>query len=64
MKLLSIGPDRNPRSIGPDPGTGFRRIGPDLTVSIELLGIGWRGIDEKKLELSKAAALSSKVDVL
>jgi hypothetical protein len=64
MKLRSIGPDKNPRSIGPDPGPEFLKMGPDLTVEIEFLGIGWRGIEEKKFELSKAEALSSKAELL
>lgn len=58
MKLRSIGPDKNPRSIWPDIGPEYLRIGPDLTVAIEFLGIGWSGIEEKKFELSKAEALS------
>lgn len=58
MKLRSIGPERNPRSIWDEIEPEFLRIGPDLTVVIEFLGIGCRGIEEKKLELSKAEALS------
>lgn len=39
-------------------------MGPDLTVCTEFLGIGWRGIEEKKLELSKLEALSREFESL
>lgn len=64
MKLRSIGPDKNPRSIWPDIGPEYLRIGPDLTVVVEFLGIGWSGIDEKKFELSKAEALSIEAEAV
>lgn len=65
MKLRSIGPDKNPRSIGPEPNPypdqDDLRIGPDRTAGIELLGIGWRGMEAKDSELSNDDALSREV---
>lgn len=48
MNPRSIGPDRKPL-IGPEPGIS----GPDL-------GMGWSGIEEKEVELSKADEARSR----
>lgn len=58
MKLRSMGPDKKPLSMGPEPGQATRGMGPDLTEEIDFRGMGWRGMEANKLELSKAAALS------
>ena len=58
MKFLLIRPERNLRSIWPEIGLEYVRIGTYLTVADEFLEIGWSEIEEKKLELSKAEALS------
>lgn len=50
--------------MGPDPEIECRAMGPDLTACVEFRGIGWRGVEEKKSELSKAEALSSDVEQL
>lgn len=60
MKLRSIGPERNPLSMGPEPGKGpeERGIGPERTEGIEFRGIGCRGMEAKESELWKEEALS------
>lgn len=63
MKFRSIGPDKNPLSMGPDSKPEILGIGPERTVGMEFLGIGWRGIEAKESELSKEEALS-RVELL
>ena len=59
MNPLSIGPDMNPLSKGPEPGTRLPDIGPEEF--IKFFGIGCSGIEEKDVVLSKAAARSKQL---
>lgn len=63
MKFRSIGPERNPRSIGPEPGIApeVGGIGLERTEGIEFRGMGWRGIEAKESELWNEEALSREV---
>lgn len=65
MKLRSIGPDKNPLSMGPEPNNmpELGATGPERTEGIEFRGIGWRGMEANKSELSKEEALS-RVELL